>query len=81
MGDSLHELHGQPFLFAMVTFRLLYIAAQHGHGVGVAAMSVLVVSLVAVVYGGSALIAGGAGVAWLMSHSFRKSMIGEPGSF
>lgn len=44
-------------------------------------MSVLVVSLVAVVYGGSALIAGGAGVAWLMSHSFRKSLIGEPGSF
>jgi hypothetical protein len=44
-------------------------------------MSVLVVSLVAIVYGGSALIAGGAGVAWLTSHSFRKSMVGEPASF
>jgi hypothetical protein len=44
-------------------------------------MSVVVVTLIAVVYGGSALIAGGAGVAWLTSHSFRKSMIGEPASF
>jgi len=44
-------------------------------------MSVMVMTLVAVVYGGSVLIAGGAGVACLMSHSFRKSMIGEPASF
>jgi hypothetical protein len=38
-------------------------------------------TLIAVVYGGSVLIAGGAGVACLVSLSFRKSMIGEPSAF
>ncbi len=41
-------------------------------------MSVVFVALVVAVYGGSALIAGGAGIAWLTSRSFRKTMIGEP---
>ncbi len=40
-------------------------------------MSVVVMVLVVTVYGGSALIAGGAGIAWLTSRSFRKSMIGD----
>jgi hypothetical protein len=40
-------------------------------------MSVVAVSLVVIVYGGSALIAGSAGIAWLVSNSFRKSMIGD----
>jgi hypothetical protein len=40
-------------------------------------MSVFVLVLIGGVYGGSALIAGGAGIAWLTSRSFRKSMVGD----
>lgn len=40
-------------------------------------MSLLVGVVVAVVYGGSALIVVGSGIAWLVSHKFRKSLIGD----
>jgi hypothetical protein len=40
-------------------------------------MSLLLEVVVVVVYGGSALIAAGSGVAWLVSHKFRRSLIGD----
>jgi hypothetical protein len=40
-------------------------------------MAGIVEVLIITVYGGSALIAGGAGIAWLVSRRFRKSLIGD----
>lgn len=40
-------------------------------------MSLLIEVVIVAVYGGSALIAAGSGVAWKVSRKFRQSMIGE----
>jgi len=40
-------------------------------------MAVLVEVVVIAVYGGSALVAVGAGVAWRLSHRFRESLVGD----
>lgn len=40
-------------------------------------MSVVLMILVGSIYGASALIAGGVGIACLTSRNFRKSMIGD----
>jgi len=40
-------------------------------------MSLVVQVIVVAVYGGSAIIAAGSGLAWMISHRFRESMIGD----